>query len=66
MKKRKQSPPYTGQMFLKLPGGSEVKVKLPSAEGYQMGETETVISSYKGMKFRVVLIRVSGGWDVCE
>lgn len=62
--KRKSSPPYVGSMVMHLPGGAEVKIKLPSAEGYQLGEMAMGTGQYKGREVKAPVIRIVGGWDV--
>lgn len=62
-KRRRQRPPFVSSVEVEI-GRSVVRVKLPPASGFAVGERTTVEADYKGHKMRVALVRVEGGWDI--
>ena len=64
MNPRKQKPPYSGSLVMRMPDGSQKTVRLPTASLYEEGEKEIVAFVYKDRSVTVKLFRVKGGWDI--
>lgn len=65
-RKKKKSAPWVGSMLLQLPDGAERRVKLPSVEGYEIGDKVQITYEYKSRSIRIPLVRIEGGWDVVQ
>lgn len=62
--KKKKGAPWAGVIKVDMPQGGTVSVKLPSAEGVELGARQTVTAEYKGKRLTIRLVRIAGGWDV--
>jgi hypothetical protein len=66
MKRKQQQPPYKGSVELHMPDGTKRRIKLPTVEGYEVGQTSAVTGSYKDRPFTIRLVRVAGGWEIAS